>query len=53
MPRKITALQEFPPAVIEKLGYYVYLLVHPKTNRVFYVRYVTWGARNPIKYVHC
>jgi hypothetical protein len=29
--------QEFPPSVIEKLGYYVYLLVHPTTNKVFYV----------------
>lgn len=30
-------LQEFPPAVIEKLGYYVYLLAHPTTNEIFYV----------------
>jgi hypothetical protein len=32
--REIT---EFSPAVTEKLGYYVYLLTDPETNRVFYV----------------
>ncbi len=29
--------QEFPPSVIEKIGYYVYLLSDPATNEVFYV----------------
>ena len=33
MPRQ----QEFPPSVIEKIGYYVYLLSDPATNEVFYV----------------
>lgn len=28
---------KFPKPVIEKLGYYVYLLIDPKTNKVFYV----------------
>ncbi|MCA9952830.1 MAG: hypothetical protein KDE48_24440 [Anaerolineales bacterium] len=27
----------FSPAVIEQLGYYVYLLIDPETNKVFYV----------------
>jgi uncharacterized protein len=31
------AVNEFPKSVIEKLGYYVYLLIDPKTNKVFYV----------------
>lgn len=31
------ATQEFPAAVIEKLGYYVYLLIDPRTKEVFYV----------------
>lgn len=30
-------INEFPKSVIEKLGYYVYLLIDPKTNKVFYV----------------
>lgn len=29
--------QEFPPSVIEKIGYYVYLLSDPDANEVFYV----------------
>lgn len=29
--------QEFPVTVIEKLGYYVYLLIDPENNQVFYV----------------
>jgi len=28
---------EFPLSVIEKLDYYVYLLIDPKNNQVFYV----------------
>jgi len=30
-------IKEFPKSVIEKLGYYVYLLIEPTTNKVFYV----------------
>lgn len=30
-------LQEFPVSVIEKLGYYVYLLLDPETHQVFYI----------------
>lgn len=30
-------ITEFPKSVIEKLGYYVYLLIDPTTNKVFYV----------------
>ncbi len=30
-------LQEFPMSVIEKLDYYVYLLIDPKTNQIFYI----------------
>ncbi len=30
-------IQEFPQSVIERLGYYVYLLIDPTTERVFYV----------------
>ena len=30
-------INEFPQSVIEKLGYYVYLLIDPETNKVFYV----------------
>ncbi len=30
-------IQEFPLSVIEKLDYYVYLLIDPETNQVFYV----------------
>ena len=29
--------EKFPPDVIEKLGYYVYSLVHPETKRIFYI----------------
>ena len=29
--------QEFPPAIIEKIGYYVYLLSDPTNGEVFYV----------------
>lgn len=29
--------REFSPAVVEQLGYYVYLLIDPETNVVFYV----------------
>jgi hypothetical protein len=30
-------IAEFPQSVIEKLGYYVYLLIDPKSKKVFYV----------------
>lgn len=30
-------MNEFPPEVIEELGYYVYILKHPDNNQVFYV----------------
>src|SRR6266487_1527325 len=30
-------MNEFPRSVIEKLGYYVYLLIDPTTDKVFYV----------------
>ena len=30
-------VQEFPISVIEKLGYYVYFLIDPETQQVFYV----------------
>jgi hypothetical protein len=30
-------LKEFPPSVIERLKYYVYLLIDPITNEIFYV----------------
>lgn len=33
----MTNLKKFPPAVVEKLGYYVYFLIHPKTNKILYV----------------
>jgi len=33
----MTRLQEFPLSVIEKLDYYVYLLIDPENNQVFYV----------------
>lgn len=33
----MSEVKEFPAAVIEKLGYYVYLLIDPETNSVFYV----------------
>jgi len=29
--------REFSPAVVEALGYYVYLLKDPETDKVFYV----------------
>ena len=29
--------EKFPPDVIQKLGYYVYSLVHPETRKVFYI----------------
>src|SRR5687768_5351269 len=31
------SIQEFPTSVIEKLNYYVYLLIDPETAQVFYV----------------
>ena len=34
---RIKQQYEFSPAVIEKLGYYVYLLKDPQTHKVFYV----------------
>jgi uncharacterized protein len=34
---------EWRPGVVEKLGYYVYLLVDPQTDRVFYVGKGTGG----------
>jgi len=30
-------IDQFPPEIIDQLGYYVYLYVHPKTGKVFYV----------------
>jgi hypothetical protein len=33
----MSEIKEFSPSVIEKLGYYVYLLIDPETNSVFYV----------------
>lgn len=30
-------IQEFPVSVIEKLGYYVYFLIDPETQQVFYI----------------
>lgn len=33
----MSQIKEFPKSVIEKLGYYVYLLINPTTNNVFYV----------------
>jgi hypothetical protein len=33
----MTRIQEFPLSVIEKLDYYVYLLIDPETNQIFYI----------------
>lgn len=33
----MTFIQEFPSSVIERIGSYVYLLIDPETNQVFYV----------------
>jgi hypothetical protein len=33
----MSEIKEFPVSVIEKLGYYVYLLIDPETDNVFYV----------------
>ena len=33
----MTFIKEFPSSVIEKLGYYVYLLLEPENGQVFYV----------------
>jgi hypothetical protein len=33
----MSEIKEFSPAVIEKLGYYVYLLIDPETDSIFYV----------------
>jgi hypothetical protein len=33
----MTLIQEFPLSVIEKLDYYVYLLIDPENNQVFYI----------------
>ena len=33
----MNTINEFPRSVIEKLGYYVYLLIDPTTDKVFYV----------------
>ena len=33
----MSEIEAFSPSVIEKLGYYVYLLSDPDTNRIFYV----------------
>src|ERR1041384_6344954 len=30
-------IEEFPSSVIERIGFYVYLLIHPETDQVFYV----------------
>lgn len=34
---KMNLQNEFSPSLIKKIGYYVYLYSHPKTNEVFYV----------------
>lgn len=31
-------MQEFQPAVIEALKYYVYCLVNPRGNKIFYIK---------------
>jgi hypothetical protein len=33
----MTIYNEFPKSVIEKLGYYVYFLIDPRNNEIFYV----------------
>ena len=33
----MSQINEFPKSVIEKLGYYVYLLIDPTNNKVFYI----------------
>ena len=33
----MTHIQEFPMSVIEKLEYYVYLLIEPETDQIFYI----------------
>jgi hypothetical protein len=33
----MSQINEFPKSVIEKLGYYVYMLIDPETNKVFYI----------------
>lgn len=33
----MTFIQEFPLSVIERIGFYVYLLIDPETDQVFYV----------------
>ena len=33
----MSQIKEFPQSVIEKLGYYVYILIDPKTKKAFYV----------------
>lgn len=33
----MSQINEFPRSVIERLGFYVYLLIDPSTNKVFYV----------------
>ena len=33
----MSSINEFPRSVIDKLGYYVYLLIDPTSNKVFYV----------------
>ena len=33
----IPTIRKFPPSVCEKIGYYVYLLIDPRTKKVFYV----------------
>lgn len=30
-------IQEFPPSVIEEIGYYVYFLIDPEAHQVFYI----------------
>lgn len=35
--KTMSVIKEFSPAVIEKIGYYVYLLIDPETNDVFYI----------------
>jgi len=33
----MTHIQEFPSSVVEKLEYYVYLLIDPEINQIFYI----------------
>jgi hypothetical protein len=37
MGAAMTIIREFSPAITEKIGYYVYVLIDPEVKRVFYV----------------